>query len=472
MDYNPFLFVDVAHPTWLLYVSLLILAVFFRFSRLLSVRNLDLLLVLLVSTALVVTASAQHGAAESGEPLAKAENPVFAWSLVVLLALSVLLIVRLIFDESLTRRPRLEQNLNQAGLTFLCAPAFGILMISVFVVEPPGGNVAAVKSGRALLQRQVIQESETDVDQERPAPTETLLAAAATTVAELPARIDAESVDADSRSGPVEQSIARVLVVAAHTVVILGLVYIGRNHFNSLQLGISMSCLYLLLPCTAFKVHELSHVLPAACLTWAFACYRRPAVAGLLLGLACGTLFFAVFLLPLWAVFYGRRGSIRFGVSLGAVAAIVLFSVAMTSSDTNSFLNNLVQTANWTVYRLFSDTLPASVNGIGEIFLRITLSSVFFLMLTAMTVIPTKRNLENLLANSTALVVAAQLWYPEDVGTYVLWYLPLLLLVMFRPRLDRFTPPEIQNGRTASRPKPAAVTSGAGGSLSRVTLHH
>jgi hypothetical protein len=34
------------------------------------------------------------------------------------------------------------------------------------------------------------------------------------------------------------------------------------------------------------------------------------------------------------------------------------------------------------------------------------------------------------------------MWYPDDIGTYVLWYLPLFLIVIFRPRLDRFTPPE------------------------------
>jgi len=75
-----------------------------------------------------------------------------------------------------------------------------------------------------------------------------------------------------------------------------------------------------------------------------------------------------------------------------------------------------------------------------------------------------------LLANSTALVVAAQLWYPRDVGTYVLWYLPLLMMVMFRPRLDRFTPPEMGHPDSATRRKPAAAQ--AGGALSRVTLYH
>lgn len=467
----PFLHVDVTHPAWLFYAALLVLAVFFRFSRLISVRNLDLLLILAISTTLILTATWPSTADVSTQSVAsEAVGSLSRYSPTILLGLSVMLIIRLIFDESLTRRPRLEQNLNQQGMTFLCVPAFVILMTSVFVVDPPGGNVDAVESGKALLERQAIGETEADDDEQQPAPTETLIAAGASAVAQLSGGIDDAAVTADSESTPIERSMARILIVVAHAIVIAGLVYIGSRHFNSMQLGISMSCLYLLLPCTAHKVHELSHVLPAACLIWAVACYRRPAIAGVLLGLACGTLFFAVFLLPLWAVFYGRRGSVKFGVSLGGVAALALFAVAMTSSNTDSFLNRLVHTTNWSFYRLFSDQLAVNSVGMGQIFLRITLAAIFFVMLTAMTVIPRRRNLENLLSNSTALVVAAQLWYPEDVGTYVLWYLPLLLLVMFRPRLDRFTPPETDDSGAAQRLRPANAQ--AGGSLSRVTLYH
>ena len=65
------------------------------------------------------------------------------------------------------------------------------------------------------------------------------------------------------------------------------------------------------------------------------------------------------------------------------------------------------------------------------------MAAVFFIMLIAMTALPRQRNLEALLANSTSLIVAAQMWYPDDIGRYVLWYLPLLLLIIFRPRLDR-----------------------------------
>lgn len=463
MEHSQPFFVNVGSATWLLYVALLLVAIFFRFSRLISVRNLDLSLLVFLSTSLVVWSST-----EPVENSVSAE-PSLSWQGITVVVFSVLFILRLMFDEALTRRPRLEQNLNQAGLTFLCLLAFSILMIGVFVKDPPQQNFDTVEAADALLKRResaaVVEKNDAP-----PAPTSTIVAAAVTKMSELSGRVDPAEVKVDGQASDGEKFVARLLAVVAHTTVILGLLYIGRRHFCSTQLGVSMSCLYLLLPCTAFNVHQLSHVVPAACLTWAVANYRKPAVAGVLLGLACGQLFFAVFLLPLWAVFYGRKGSVRFGLSLAGVAAVVLISFALTSENTDSFVNKLVKAANWTVYRLFSPGASDVTEDLGHVFLRITMSAFFFVMLIGMTVIPRKRNLENLLANTTALIIAAQLWYPEDVGKYVLWYLPLLLLVMFRPRLDRFVPPESPN---AHRSKQVDERSGKpAGSMSRVTLYN
>jgi hypothetical protein len=90
-------------------------------------------------------------------------------------------------------------------------------------------------------------------------------------------------------------------------------------------------------------------------------------------------------------------------------------------------------------------------------------------MLTSLTFLPREKNLEHLLGHSTAIIVATQLWYPQQGGTYVLWYLPLVLAVMFRPRLTNQTPPVIvpapseeQQLSDPTRPVPGASWLGRG----------
>ena len=550
----------VADLPWLAYASLLVIAVYFRFSRALTIRNLDLILILLIAAAVVVysdfrdvpyvvdadesvptsmneldapssSVSSQELTRESTSnavvkvpalhvttdvavvsetnrneattsipaesagvavnvtelpvtepfvealppfdvrPIVQADHPLHTWSSMALIALAVLLVVRLLFDESLTRRPRLDQNLNPAGLTFLCIPAFAILACGVFLKPAPVTTVKAIEHGRALLQRREVEVKRTDVTSEVPAPTETLIAAGGAAMAQLSGTLPNSVSVNTGETRHTELLVARILVVVAHLVVILGLLYIGRQHFASFQLGIAMSCLYLLLPCTAANVHKLSHVLPAACLIWAIASYRKPTVAGVLLGLACGTLFFAVFLLPLWAVFYGRKGAIRFGVSVLGVVVVLATCLMMISGDADSFYNRVVTSTNWTVYRLLDDTLTVSPTSVGQLFIRIPMAAIFFVMLTAMTVLPRPRNLENLLANSTALVVAAQMWYPEDIGTYVQWYMPLFLLVVFRPRLDRFMPPDMIERQATALPNGVPASSASTVAMSRLRLH-
>jgi hypothetical protein len=65
---------------------------------------------------------------------------------------------------------------------------------------------------------------------------------------------------------------------------------------------------------------------------------------------------------------------------------------------------------------------------------------LFFLMLAGLTIWPRRKQLEHLTAFSAAIVVATQFWYPMQGGVYLLWYLPLLLVVVFRPRLVHLQP--------------------------------
>jgi hypothetical protein len=68
--------------------------------------------------------------------------------------------------------------------------------------------------------------------------------------------------------------------------------------------------------------------------------------------------------------------------------------------------------------------------------------AVFLVGVVMLTIFPRKKNIEHLMAHSAAIIVATQLWYPQHGGIYVMWYLPLLLAVVFRPRLTHLVPPD------------------------------
>ena len=60
---------------------------------------------------------------------------------------------------------------------------------------------------------------------------------------------------------------------------------------------------------------------------------------------------------------------------------------------------------------------------------------------------PSPKNLAHLLALSTAVLIGTQFWYGDQGLFYVLWYLPLLLLIVFGPRVETARPPAIDAGR-------------------------
>ena len=129
---------------------------------------------------------------------------------------------------------------------------------------------------------------------------------------------------------PVDLLSTRVLLVLLHLAVVTGLVLIGYRHFDNIKTGIAAAVLYLMLPYTAEVTGYLRHVLPAAPLVWAIVVYRRPVLAGMLMGLATGLAYYPLFLLPLWLSFYWQRGLLRFlgGLlpMLAALAALLLLS--------------------------------------------------------------------------------------------------------------------------------------------------
>lgn len=400
---------SVNEPTWFYLSTLLILAVFYRFNRFWSLRNVDLVLLLVVAPGLLFVANPAT------------QKLGYGW----LFSVSVLYMARLLFDPILQRRPQLGQNLNNSGLIFLCGCAFVFLSTKAITETLPRSTAETVKQAEALINRESVPEVLRMNDEPAPGPAAPLLAAPV---------------------GLVFEDLAdRILAILAHGAVVAGLITAGKVLFGDAQLGLAAATLYMLLPGTAYDVGRFNHVLPAALIVWALVCYRKPIASGVLLGLACGTMFFPVFLLPLWFAFYGRRGSLKFGIALAAVALVLAGSLALTSRDSDTFVYKILGSINLEVLAFRSDGKGGGFWTESEYLsvYRLPVIALYCIMLLVLTVLPRQKTVEHLLSHSAAIVLGTQFWYTQRGGVYVLWYLPLYLMVVFRPRLLHLPPPNV-----------------------------
>jgi hypothetical protein len=430
----------VGSATWLYLSFFLIVAVYFRFNRIVTLRNGDLLTLLAISPGILL---AKLGSSSG-----------YVWLFIV----CGILMLRLIFDGYFTRRPRLEQNLNTPGLTFLCAVAFVFLSIHAWTSdEVPESTVRTVEAAGRLLKRQEApaksaNQRDLPSDDAKAGPAAAVLTAPiVSAIPQLAATISAEPKHAGSSTINAVYA-ARIASIIAHLLVIAALVCIGRWHFGDQPIGMAMAALYMLLPCTSYDVGRLNHVLPAALILWAIAAYRRPILAGGLMALACGTLFFPVFLLPLWFLFYDRRGAARFGVGLAAVGVVLSGSLILTSVDTTSFLNQMIGAAiDWPALS-FRDNLSGGFWQPEIAAYRIPVFVAFCAGAIVISIWPRQKTLEHLIANSAAIIIGTQFWYPQQGGVYSLWYVPLLLVVIFRPTLSQLEPPRFSRRDAVDQP--------------------
>ena len=221
-----------------------------------------------------------------------------------------------------------------------------------------------------------------------------------------------------------------------HLAVVIGLVLIGYWHFDNAKTGIAAALLYLMLPYTAETTGYLRHVLPAVPLVFAILAYRRPLLAGLFIGLAIGLSYYPIFLLPLWLSFYWERGLLRFIGGLIPSLAVLIGILALLAIDQTAFIADVKQMFGWT----FPQMTPGNFEG----FWRFNLDPVYRLPVLAacialagtMAIWPAQKNLGTLMSCSAAIMLANEFWNGHQGGLYVAWYLPLLLLTVFRPNLE------------------------------------
>lgn len=461
--------------TWLYLSFLLVLAVYFKFSRVWSIRNLDLLLLLGLSPGVLL--------------LKQPDDSLVLWGNIWLFVGSALALLRALSDGLIVRRPRLEQNMNAAGMNFLCAATMVFLTTKLFTepLQQETVDVLApsVALGTSSLHRvwpdsretlPAIEDptllpgplagdsapesslSPTPPAPPTPGPTTALVKRA---VGEISRRMAADS-PSSSRLGEVETWVIRGLAILSHLAVLVGLSQIGRRIYADADVGFAMGALYMLLPCTAYDLGMVQQVLPAALVVGAIALYRSPIASGCLLGLASGMVFFPAFLLPLWAGFYGRKGGWRFAGAVIVTTVLVVATLALVSQSANELIENTLGYVHWTRLSIWEEPDRQSVWGLlGEAW-RLPVLVSFLILLAVLSVWPRGKSLAELIPQTAAIVLGAQLWYPQRGGVDVLGSLPLLLLVVFRPTLTGHGPAEPSPLRwlwSKNAPAPAATAS-------------
>jgi len=313
-----------------------------------------------------------------------------------------LLLGRLLADPTMVRRPLLEPNLSAGGLTFIGCSLFVFLMADV--ISRPAEHLS------------------------RAEPSQTLDESVAT------------GVPAKTSGGPeyavlshLTVNASKALAIVAHLTIVVGLVLVGYWHFDNIIMGVGAATLYLMLPYTALMTNEFKHALPSAALVWAVLCYRKPLVSGALIGFAGGVAYYPLFLLPLWCSFYWARGLVRFVCGLVVMLTVLLIVL----SGAPEFLENV---------RLMFGLMPPAMEDLRGIwdpglggwngYYRLPVLAAFLVLVASMTLWPAQKNLGTLLSCSAAIMLATQFWHGFGGGTFMAWYLPLLLLTVFRPNLE------------------------------------
>ena len=222
-----FQYYRVNPTTWFYLSSLLSIALFFKFNRLWSVRNLDLIGLILLAPGLLAV---EYGGYKAS---AAVQQMGFIWIFTV----SAALLVRMLFDSLMVRRPLLEPNLSVGGLTFLGLSLLVFLLANVITTRPQRDDLA----GAAAATRLETRAAEVDADQlTRLGPGYPLLFLLPQLSTQ---RIFSADTAADGSQGTSETSrrllhetTARVMAILSQLAIVSGMIAIGWLHFENVDL--------------------------------------------------------------------------------------------------------------------------------------------------------------------------------------------------------------------------------------------
>ena len=345
---------------------------------------------------------------------------------IALFFVEFLLMIRMLLDPMMVRRPLLDPNLTTGGLNFIAISLFIFMMANVVASTPEAQQEQGPRLGPGYALINML-----------PAlPTRPVATANSAALDEAPVQVtDTQRV-----------LIAKTIAILGQTAVLVGMLLIGSHHFGNLRAGAGCVMLYLLSPYTAQMTGRVDHVVPAAMMVWAILMYHRPLIAGMFVGAAAGLVYYPLFLLPLWIGFYWQRGGGRFGI--GVIATLTVLTGLLVLAGGEPFFLHL--------RRMFGLFMPTwNPQGVWEVgwnpVWRLPVIVGFVILSFFLATWPTNKNLGSLISCSAALMVAAQFWHGYGGGLYMSWFLPLVLLTMYRPNLQDRVALRVIDGPTEPR---------------------
>ena len=476
---------EMLPTTWFYLSSIMILATVFRFNRFFSVRNFDVVSLLLFTPGLLFISMGQS-------------RTGYIWIHLT----GLIFLFRLLADLVMVHRPLLDPNLTTSGVIFSI-----VMLIMFFIPNLLINRGEHLETARTIrLEQMLTTQALSDLRKGKPDPVmenpgyrpfyllsrkaEEILLPSNDIQDEILSRLTAsafarsmpdfysdgskpfsfgaismkfsarhDEVSAEEISAPsqrltvedynrthssvsdegnepmptLDEFFLFSFIFLAQFGVVWGLIAVGHCHFGNLKMGLAAAMIYLLLPYVNQMPGSLENTLPGMLLVLAVAIYRRPIFSGFLIGLAGSLVFYPFFLIPIWWAFYMKRGLHRFLIGLTTAVLLMLILLMFAPADYGTYPELVASMFGRHSFCLATPTgLWASLST----YYRIPIIALYLAIWLGLFLLPLQKNLAALIASSALMMLGVQFWMGNCGGLYMGWYLPLMILTFFRPNLE------------------------------------